>query len=161
MQWGAKGVSTICSLHLGILVGQRHHNGQTALRPSVGQSKWTWFLAKTGWHGQAQTAPRAQVPGRPGPTRLSKHARATTPGAFTFTADPTMASGTFNPLSRVLFTLRTLYFVSYRSSAGVQTCEGYTSPFKLQSQTALLTGPCDRGGCPQVMVGGLTQATGL
>ena len=54
---------------------------------------------------------------------------------------PAEASGTFNPLCKVLCILQSLYLCSIGPMPDMLTCEGYTSLFKLQSQATLLLDP--------------------
>ena len=61
--------------------------------------------------------------------------------AAPLSAVPVEASGTFNPLCKVLCILQSLYLCSIGLLPGIITCEGYTSHFKLQSQATLLRDP--------------------
>jgi hypothetical protein len=53
---------------------------------------------------------------------------------------PAPVSGTLNSLCRVLFTVRSLYLCAIGLVPVFEPCEGWTSPFKLQFQAALLAG---------------------
>lgn len=99
--------------------GGRGPPGQAALGPIAGQSEWA--LGSVPGQAQAAPQPSAQPAGTPheggAPDTVAAISRGhparrlwvTTPEQLPFTADHAMASGTFNPLSRVLFTLRSLY----------------------------------------------------
>ena len=54
---------------------------------------------------------------------------------------PAEASGTFNPLCKVLCILQSLYLCSVGPMPDMLTCGGYTPLFKLQSQATLLLDP--------------------
>jgi len=51
--------------------------------------------------------------------------------------EPASASGTLNPLLRVLYTVRSLYLCNIGLMLNILDFEGYTSRFKLHSQTIL------------------------
>lgn len=53
-------------------------------------------------------------------------------------AAPAVASGTFNPLCKVLCILQSLYLCAIGLMPDVLPCQGYTWHFKLQSQATLL-----------------------
>jgi hypothetical protein len=53
-------------------------------------------------------------------------------------AVPAVASGTFNPLCKVLCILQSLYLCAIGLTPSVLPCQGYTWRFKLQSQATLL-----------------------
>lgn len=61
--------------------------------------------------------------------------------AAPLSAVPAQASGTFNPLCKVLCILQSLYLCSVGSKPDMLTFGGYTPNFKLQSQATLLLDP--------------------
>jgi len=61
--------------------------------------------------------------------------------AAPLSAVPAEASGTFNPLHKVLCILQSIYLCSVGPMPDVLTCGRYTPHFKLQSQAALLLDP--------------------
>lgn len=61
---------------------------------------------------------------------------------------PAPVSGTLNSLCRVLFTVRSLYLFAIGLVPVFEPCEGWTSPFELHFQAALLAGGTGLFACP-------------
>jgi len=94
--------------------------------------------------GRARAPPRkAGTPGSTGTQPLPPHG-GERPSAQHWDGHspslPAAASGTLNSLCRVLCTVRSLYLCAIGLVPVFQPCEGWTSPFKLHFQAALLAG---------------------
>jgi len=117
------------SLPLALFQGGAHPGPRGYGRPGASWMTGAGFpLLRYHWCGP-HTGSKTQGP---------SHRRNVESTTRTLSAAPALASGTFNPLCKVLCILQSLYLYTIGRMAGVLPCQGYTWHFKLQSQATLL-----------------------